>query len=428
VFREKVLENQSRSDDLDQALHLTNPLGWLVLVVVLTLLVSGLVWSTVADAPIKIIGQGILLSRQGVVEVVANNQGRVMDLAVAPGDDVRAEDVVAVIDQSDLELELSLAEAQLEATHGQYDRITEFHKRERGAKERMTAARISASRQSIKMAEERLKLLRQRDEGLGRLNNKGLVLRDKLIANQLEISQTIDQIAEHKNEIASLELESSVDEVDRERELLDILEKIDELDQNVRGLDRKLTRNHVVKSPFSGHVVEAKVNVGEYLNPGTPLFTLLREDDGAENGSPLMAVIYVPPADGKKIKVGMPVEIAPTTVKREEYGFLLGKVSHVAEVPSTTDGMMRKLKNDQLVKTLSGDSGAPFEVQVELLRDTSTPTGYRWSSSQGPVDAAINSGTLADAEVTVRTMKLAGLVIPALDRLFSDVRPEPETD
>lgn len=128
-------------------------------------------------------------------------------------------------------------------------------------------------------------------------------------------------------------------------------------------------------------------------------------------------MIYFPPAEGKKVQVGMNVEVAPSTVRKDEYGFLLGRVSHVAEVPSTTVGMMRTLKNDQLVETLSGD-GAPFEVQVELLPDASTPTGYKWSSSTGPADAAINSGTLADAEVTVRSMRLVSLIIPALERLF----------
>jgi HlyD family secretion protein len=69
-----------------------------------------------------------------------------------------------------------------------------------------------------------------------------------------------------------------------------------------------------------------------------------------------------------------------------------------------------------LVTSLSG-GGAPFELIVELERDASTPTGFRWSSSRGP-EAEINTSTLADAQITVRSIHLISLAIPALESLL----------
>jgi HlyD family secretion protein len=112
----------------------------------------------------------------------------------------------------------------------------------------------------------------------------------------------------------------------------------------------------------------------------------------------------------------MTAQIAPTMVKREEYGFIQGRVRSVAEIPSSAEGMQRTLKNAQLVEALSG-GGAPFEVVIDLERDPTTPSGFRWSSSRGP-DGDINTGALAEAQVTVREIHLISLIIPALEQMI----------
>ena len=114
----------------------------------------------------------------------------------------------------------------------------------------------------------------------------------------------------------------------------------------------------------------------------------------------------------------MAVQVAPTSIKREQYGFMIGQVDSVAEVPSTAEGMMRILKNRQLVQQLSR-TYAPFEVVVSLERDADTPSGYRWSTSRGP-EVEINVGTLCLGEVITRRERPINLLLPALGRLFDD--------
>ena len=126
----------------------------------------------------------------------------------------------------------------------------------------------------------------------------------------------------------------------------------------------------------------------------------------------LLGVIFVPAGEGKKIQPGMPVELSPSTAKRDEFGFLMGRVRSVAELPSTPEGMMRTLQNKQMVQTLSNNA-APIEVVVDLERDSSTPSGYRWSSSRGP-PIKINNGTLGEADVEVSSLPLLSLIIPPL--------------
>lgn len=108
----------------------------------------------------------------------------------------------------------------------------------------------------------------------------------------------------------------------------------------------------------------------------------------------------------------MPVQVSPSTVKREEYGAILGHVTWVADFPSTSRGMTRLLGNEALVNKLMAE-GPPIQVDVSLERDPSAPTGFRWSSSRGP-SVKISSGTLAEGNVIVREDRPIRLVIPTL--------------
>jgi len=151
---------------------------------------------------------------------------------------------------------------------------------------------------------------------------------------------------------------------------------------------------------------------------GTALLSLLPDDAPGSTEPALVAVLYVPASDGKKIAAGMTVEIKPSTVRRYEYGFIFGKVMSVAALPSTQEGIMRILANGELATALSAN-GAPFEIAVELTRDPRTPSGFRWSSGHGPA-TAIGPGTLARGQVWVHRQRLIEFAIPALHRLFGD--------
>jgi HlyD family secretion protein len=130
----------------------------------------------------------------------------------------------------------------------------------------------------------------------------------------------------------------------------------------------------------------------------------------------LEVLIYVPAADGKKVRAGMAVRVAPATVKPEEFGHLLGTVRSVSSFPATTKGMMRVLQNEGLVTSLSA-TGTPFEVYATLTLDPGTVSGYRWTSGSGPA-VALFSGTPVVALVTERTQRPIALILPFVRSLF----------
>jgi HlyD family secretion protein len=117
------------------------------------------------------------------------------------------------------------------------------------------------------------------------------------------------------------------------------------------------------------------------------------------------------PTEGKRIQPGMDVQVSPVTVRREEYGYMLGTVSFVSPQPATRQGMLRTLGNEILVEQLAG-AGAPFLLEVALQADPEARSGFRWSSGGGP-PTRVESGTLVSVRVVVDRQRPISLVIPA---------------
>lgn len=416
LFRKKALEQLSKRDGLDQALRVTNPVGWLAITTLILLITLAVVWSVVTEVPVKVTGQGILLNPGGVVEVISSSEGRLLDLKVAPGEQITEGQIVAHLDQSDLKLELLLKEAELQGQRAHLAAIEAFHRRDYAARKEHNAERATALEKRIRLLNERMRWQRDLDGVLEGLWKKKLVNREKVLQNKIQISQIKETLAAAETERTSLSLEERETQIAYEREVLDIGENIASLQRDKKGLEERLTRHGVVRSPYSGLMVESKVNAGEFVTVGMSLLSLMRDDE-VQGDARLSAVVYVPPADGKKVKPGMEVDVALSTIKREEHGFIRGKVLRVAEVPSTSQGMLRTLKNDRLVESMSGEEGAPFEIQVELITDKKTPSGYKWSSGDGP-EVEVHSGTLCDADISVRYVRLITLVFPALEQMF----------
>ncbi|MBF0304575.1 MAG: NHLP bacteriocin system secretion protein [Alphaproteobacteria bacterium] len=420
IFRTAALERLSTPEQLDQAMRLTAPSAWVLLLTVLLASAVGVLWSMVATVPLKVPGQGILISQGGVLSVVSEAQGRIGRLMVRPGGVVRTGQVVAAIEQPELELERDLARAELEELQHQRTRIVEFHIREMEVRIPYLEQKKRDLTDSIRHVEDRIRWLKERERDEQELLDRKYIGRQKYIDTRVDLYTALEQVARARNEVNQVDSEVVAIKVDKEHELLGKEMAMAAAARRVEAIEARLARQSRVLSPYDGTVVEIRRNEGELVEKGVALLSLVPPRDEAPDpggGRDLVAVLYAPPGDGKKIQPGMDVEIAPSTVKREEYGFMLGRVVRVAEIPATGEGMMRMLKNPRLVDSLSG-GGAPFEVIVELERDPSTPTGFKWSSSRGP-EGEITTGTLAESAVTVRRVRLISLVVPMMERLVA---------
>lgn len=414
IVRQAALDRLASPEGLDRPVRLVGSAGWLALLITLAAIALAALWGISATAPVKVISQGVMLADGGLVDIRSSEDGRVTELILAPGVTVHTGEVVARIAQPELSRELANARGRLAAARNRSARLETFFDESRAREQAAEAARLEAIRETTAELNERVRLLEDKLASVRKLIATKALPRDKLIEVHIEVSTARERIAGLEEESASIRLRRLDRESERQIQLLDQRLAVEDLERERLRVSELLEDRGVVLSPYDGAVVEVKVNVGDILASGTALATLA--PSGIAGGGEIYGLLYIPPAEGKQVRPGMRVEIAPSTVRREEFGYLKGEVVRVAPLPASLEGMRRQLQNDQLVRQLSG-TGAPFEAQVRLEKNPSTPSGYAWSSSRGP-DLDINAGTLFEGRVVVRRIRLLSLLAPGIEQLI----------
>jgi multidrug resistance efflux pump len=172
-------------------------------------------------------------------------------------------------------------------------------------------------------------------------------------------------------------------------------------------LSAQLAISESVVSTHNGVVVELLASEGDVVVVNQPVLSV------EQPVRSLLALIYLPPqSQGERIRPGMLVQLSPSTAPKERYGYLLGRVVSVSKYPSTERGMMNVFNSPGLVHALS-HQGAPIAVEVALIADPHTKSGYRWSSDAAR-GLSLSSGTLAEASFTIEVRRPISLMIPLL--------------
>ena len=413
LFRKASLERLSSPEQLDMVMEVTPPRAWLALGSVGALLVVVTVWSVLGSIPEKVTAQGILLRRGGVADVHAPASGQVAEIAVVEGREVKAGELLVRIAQPDLVTRLQDAQAVVldyERQDGETAETSARDLRLRSETLRLQRAKLD---DSLRFMAEREKSLEEQLRISEEFQKLGLVPRTSVLQARDAFFGAQDSLRAARADLQQLDVKA----LSLRTETRDALEKsrqrLDEARRTLAGVRKQLDLATAVRAPAAGRVIEVKVNAGSMVAAGVPLVSLQQVAEGA--GEALEALIYVPASSGKNVAVGQEAQISPTTAKREEFGFLIGKVRHVSEFPAPRAGMLRVLPNATLVSSMSSD-GSPFAAYADLVPSAASASGYKWSSSKGePI--RLGSGTMITATVVVRERRPISMVIPLLREL-----------
>ena len=269
-------------------------------------------------------------------------------------------------------------------------------------------------------AEAQTTVLQQRVDNRKRLESLGLIAKngDELLQAQKALLENQDKIAAFKTTFK--QQESQLKTLDTKSKSLSFqnLEsstarsnQIRELQSSIALTELQLEQNSQVLSSYAGRLVELAVNPGQLVQRGARLGAIDQEDPAQK----LVGLTYFPVKDGKKIRVGMPIQITPETVERARFGSIMATVTAVSPFAVTKEGLTSLVGNEEVVKRLLAQ-GPQIEVLAVLSEDPDTVSGYQWSSSRGP-DVVISSGTTASGRVTVEQRAPITYVVPSLREL-----------
>ena len=410
IFRAAAMERLSSPEQLDQLIDVTKPADWAGALVIGFCLSAVVIWSIVGRIPTRVSGEGILVSNAGrVVDAVSAVAGRLASVDVTVGDHVTHGQVIAHIALTETEQRYRDAVEVLREREREHNELTAAINRELEIKAANVAAQKSGLEQIIAASRQRLSYLTEAVTGLEALSAKGVVTRRELEDRRDNLASTQQKITESLNEVQRLDGEMRKTETQRELDRLASQFKVNEARRQMEQLAGTLDRDSRLASPIDGQVFEIKVSAGGVLTAGTPVVAI------ESGGTSLQAIVYIPADRGKNVEPGMEVRVEPSTIKREEFGTMIGKVATISEFPVTPEGMAAVLHNDILVKRFSQE-GAPYSVVVQLQKDPASFSGYHWSSGDGP-PIRLSTGTLARAEVTTRERPPIDLVVPVIKRL-----------
>jgi hypothetical protein len=143
-------------------------------------------------------------------------------------------------------------------------------------------------------------------------------------------------------------------------------------------------------STVNGLVISTKTD-NEPFEAFDPIVSVVGKDyDGQPHRAMLLA--YANNEAQRHLRVGMEAQVWPAEQKRDEIGYVRGRITQVVRYPADAAKVRQILKSDILAKQLLEQDDVVYEVIIDLQRDPNDPTSYDWSFGQ-PDNVSMDFGT-----------------------------------
>jgi HlyD family secretion protein len=398
LFRKSAVDKLSSPERLDVAMAVTSPKGWLALLTIAAGLAGVIAWSILGSVPRRVDGEGILIGGGGLREIRATGTGVLEKFSLAVNGTVKPDQMVGEIRQVQQDEQRRTAEAQLTDAQMQAN----ISNAENQATLAQNDAQIASLRADIGNVQAQIGSLEADLKNRREMLAKGLTTTARVQGLEQQILGLRGQVTSLESQINSLRAASA-----------GIRQRMAAAAGNV-GLARSRLQSATnvaaevskVTSTIEGRIIEVKKSQGDRVNQGEVLAIVEPPSATYE------PVVYVDAAQGKLIGSGMEAQISPSTVKREEFGFMKGSVRVVSEYPVTPEAVMAAVANQSLATELL-KGGSKLEVRARLVPNASTTSGFEWSSSGGP-PFKVQSGTKVTLSVVVERRAPITFVMPML--------------
>ena len=403
-FRSDSLDNLVSTDDLDQASSLIRFRSFLFLFVFVILIGIGVVCAIFVKVPIKVSGPAVLWSDVGVLQIAAKDPGSVTSIKVKVGDRVQVGQVIALLDQSRVQDQLSSAQHKLKVLQTYIGDIENLQTRDKEKRKEFQQSIEEIQQSSDLLNKARLKRLQLRKNELRKLHEDGFILFDQYntFVNQIEDTESAI-INDQRDVVRELKEENNKLTSDH-RELLQKKLEADQLSSEVTLLQSQLADQGELTSRINGRVVEITSSVGDFLSPGSPV-VLVQPDSKEEE---MTFVVFISSEQVKPVHEGMRTELELSAFPPTKYGKLVAEVKSVSPMPLSSSGLMKELRNDQLVERIT-QAGSPFMVKVDILRN---PDGSLLWSSASSTERKLQVGMVGEGSVITRYERLVWLMLP----------------
>ncbi|MEQ8348450.1 MAG: HlyD family efflux transporter periplasmic adaptor subunit [Sneathiellaceae bacterium] len=164
-----------------------------------------------------------------------------------------------------------------------------------------------------------------------------------------------------------------------------------------------------IAAPVTGRVEELRVAVGQAADRESVLLTLAA---GATPPAARELLGFLATSDAPRVRAGMPARVSPVTVPDAAYGAIPGTVATVSDLPVSRAAIATLLQDPDRAAALTA-RGEPYLVRIRLQEDPATPSGFAWTTGNGP-PWPVGIGIAATVEVVVEEQAPIDLLLPVL--------------
>ena len=157
-------------------------------------------------------------------------------------------------------------------------------------------------------------------------------------------------------------------------------------------------------STVNGMVVSSKVD-NEPFEAYEPIISIMQESPIGEQTQRTLLVAYADNNAQRDLRIGMEAQVWPANEKRDEIGYVRGRIIQVVRYPANVDKVSQTLKSEVLAKRLTEQSDAVYEVLIDLQRDPADPESYDWSFGV-PENVSMDFGTYCSVLTETRRLSM----------------------
>ena len=145
----------------------------------------------------------------------------------------------------------------------------------------------------------------------------------------------------------------------------------------------------ILTSTVEGTVIDTKVD-NEPFEAFEPILSVVNSSDQPSRRAMLIA--YIDNAGQRDLREGMSAQVWPEDEKRDEIGYVKGKVVRIDRYPVAAAQVRQILKSEDMAERLLESGKMMYQVNIDLLPSKDNPDQYDWSFGE-PEDVNLNVGT-----------------------------------
>lgn len=371
-------------------------------------------WSVFGSLPSEVTGIGMLVRGLRMVVVEAKVGGTVKAIHFKVNSLVSPSNVVMALDASQQVIQLLGAEEQLKTG------LPIAQKSDRAGR----AAETTAFN-ALQLAQARLNqqgpTLKRRQAELNSMVAEANSLYQRRLISSIDLASVAQNLAQVNDQLHGLQdaLNQQTIAYQQVRQQ-NAGSRFQLVQQNIgtgasaAGIRETIKQATQIKPPLSGQLISVSKQVGDVVNPGDGLFTIMPTQGD------LRAILLVSSSNVKRISVGDEVLISPEESPSTRFGFIKGTVTGVGTAPATQAETLKAYGTAEAVQSFANSFSQqpgvdlPYLVLVKIQQDRQgRPV---WTLGRQP-PWGFRPGGVANARIITSRIRPIQLLIPSLRRL-----------